>query len=84
MLPPVIENIDQPTPTTTMPPPEATQGDFLTTEQLMARLPVCSKTLRNWRAGGKLPYIALNGKRFLYHWPSVQSALLRAQRGGGL
>ena len=80
---PVITTIDQPTPTTTTTPtPE--RSDFITTEQLMARLPVCSKTLRNWRVGGKLPYIALNGKRCMYHWPSVQASLLRAQRGGGL
>lgn len=78
---PVITTIDQPTPTTTT---TTNPSDFINGEQLMKLLPVCSKTLRNWRAGGKLPYIALNRRRFLYHWPSVQASLLRAQRGGGL
>jgi hypothetical protein len=55
--------------------------DFLTTEELLAELPVCRKTLFSYCAAGKLPYVKL-GRRTIFHWPSVQSALLRQQRGG--
>jgi predicted site-specific integrase-resolvase len=60
----------------------ASPGDgFIDTAQLRERVPVSSGTLFNWRKSGKIPYVAL-GRRVLFHWESVQSALLRAQRGG--
>jgi hypothetical protein len=74
---PDIEQI--PTPAT---PPAPPIGDFIDTPELLRRLPVCRKTLNNWRQANKLPYIQAGGRRVLYHWPSVQNALLRQQRGG--
>ncbi|MCX6929650.1 MAG: helix-turn-helix domain-containing protein [Verrucomicrobia bacterium] len=56
-------------------------ADFITTEELLAKLPICRKTLFNYCDNGKLPYVKL-GRRIIFHWPSVQSALLRQQRGG--
>jgi hypothetical protein len=31
---------------------------------------------------GKIPCVRLGGRRILFHWPSVEAALLRHQRGG--
>lgn len=56
-------------------------ADFIDTEAVLRRLPICRKTLHNWRRDNKIPYIQ-TGRRVIYHWPSVQSALLRLQRGG--
>ena len=56
---------------------------FIDEKQLLARLPVSRRTLFNWRYSGKLPFVNVGGRRNLYHWPSVESALLRMQRGGG-
>jgi hypothetical protein len=38
--------------------------------------------LFNWRMTGKIPCVRLGGSRILFHWPSVEAALLRHQRGG--
>lgn len=54
---------------------------FLDEKQLLARLPISRRTLGNWKAKGLLPHIKI-GRRCLYDWASVQSALLRRQRGG--
>jgi hypothetical protein len=54
---------------------------FIDEKQLLARLPISRGTLGNWKAKGLVPYIKI-GRRCLYDWPSVQSALLRRQRGG--
>jgi hypothetical protein len=54
---------------------------FIDEKQLLARLPISRGTLVNWKAKGLLPYIKI-GRRCLYDWASVQSALLRRQRGG--
>ena len=54
---------------------------FIDEKGLLARLPVSRRTLGNWKAEGVLPYIKI-GRRCLYDWPSVQSALLRRQRSG--
>jgi hypothetical protein len=62
------------------PPPDSA---FIDEKQLLARLPVSRRTLFNWRFSGKLPFVNLGGRRNLYHWPSIESALLRMQRGGG-
>lgn len=53
---------------------------FIDEKQLLARLPISRRTLGNWKAKGFLPYIKI-GRRCLYDWTSVQSALLRHQRG---
>ena len=60
----------------------ASQEKFLSENELLNRLPICRRTAFNWIKQGKLPVIAI-GRRKLYHWPSVQNALLRIQRGGG-
>jgi len=54
---------------------------FLDEKQLLTRLPVSRRTLFNWRASGKIPHVKI-GRRNLFHWPSVEQALLRQQRGG--
>lgn len=59
----------------------ASQEKFLTENELLNRIPICSRTAFNWIKAGKLPCVKI-GRRKLYHWPSVQAALLRQQRGG--
>lgn len=89
-----MPEIEQPTaPTTTeqpAPPEKKRQRhkrklnlgeDFLTTEELLAKLPICRKTLFTYCEKGDLPSVKI-GRRVIFHWPSVQSALLRQQRGG--
>jgi len=58
----------------------ASQDVILAEKQILARIPVSRRTLFNWRASGKIPSIKI-GRRNLYHWPSVEAALLRQQRG---
>jgi len=53
---------------------------FINEKQLLARIPVSRRTLFNWRASGKIPHVKI-GRRNLFHWPSVEAALLRQQRG---
>ena len=55
---------------------------FIDEKQLLARLPISRRTLFNWRTTGKIPCVRLGGRRILFHWPSVEAALLRYQRGG--
>jgi predicted site-specific integrase-resolvase len=57
---------------------------FIVESELLKRVPVSRRTLFNWRCSGKLPFVNLGGRRNLYHWPSVEAALLRLQKGGGL
>ena len=57
-------------------------ADFIDQKQLLARLPISRRTLFNWRTTGKIPCVRLGGCRILFHWPSVEAALLRHQRGG--
>lgn len=64
--------------------PEAAEvsGGFLTTAELLQKIPVCRRTLSNWIAGGQIPYVKIPGSRkLLFHWGSVHEALLRLQRG---
>jgi hypothetical protein len=42
-------------------------------------LPISRRTLFNWRMTGKIPCVRLGGRRILFHWPSVEAALLRYQ-----
>jgi hypothetical protein len=53
---------------------------FLTEKELLTRLPISRRTCFAWVQSGKLPCVKI-GRRKLYHWPSVQSALLRLQSG---
>ena len=55
---------------------------FINQKQLLARLPISRRTLFNWRTTGKIPCVRLGGSRILFHWPSVEAALLRHQHGG--
>ena len=55
---------------------------FLNQKQLLARLPISRRTLFNWRMTGKIPCVRLDRRRLLFHWPSVEAALLRYQSGG--
>jgi hypothetical protein len=80
---------------TAQPPAEHTRREFLAAqptvgegflsfEQLLPKLPVGDRSAREWTRRGILPSIRLPGsRRVLYHWPSVERALLRLQRGGG-
>ena len=60
----------------------AGEAGFIDQKQLLARLPISRRTLFNWRTTGKIPCVRLGGRRILFHWPSVEAALLRHQRGG--
>jgi predicted site-specific integrase-resolvase len=60
----------------------AVKADFINEKQLLERLPVSRRTLFSWRTSGKIPHVRLGGRRILFHWPSVEAALLRHQRGG--
>jgi predicted site-specific integrase-resolvase len=60
------------------PPNEA---GFIDTETMLQRLPISRRTLATWRTSGKIPFVNVTGRRVLFHWPSVESALLRLQRG---
>ena len=64
----------------------ALPGDagFLDEKELLKRLPVSRRTLFNYRATGKIPCVRLGGRRILFHWPSVETALFRLQQGGQL
>ena len=71
--------------------PETATGDtklaavepktFLDEKELLKLLPVSRRTAFAWRKNGKLPCVRI-GRRNLFHWPSVEAALLRLQRGG--
>jgi predicted site-specific integrase-resolvase len=59
----------------------ASQDKFLSENELLTRLPISRRTAFNWIQSGKLPCVKIN-RRKLFHWPSVEAALLRQQRGG--
>jgi predicted site-specific integrase-resolvase len=71
-------------PLTIMPETAAT-GDklaaFIDEKELLKRIPVSRRTLFAYRNSGKIPWVRLGGRRILFHWPSVESALLRQQKG---
>lgn len=53
---------------------------FITERQLLKRIPISRRTLGLWRTSGKLPFVRVTGRRVLYHWETVEQALLRTQR----
>jgi hypothetical protein len=55
---------------------------FIDEKELLKRLPVSRRTLFSWRMSGQIPFVCLDGRRVIFHWPSVQAALLRRQKGG--
>jgi len=55
---------------------------FLSEAELLKRLPVCRRTLTSWRRRGQIPFVRLPGsRRVIYHWQSIEAALLRMQQG---
>jgi hypothetical protein len=79
-----FRNGSQPPPANLDAPENGVRGgpNFINQKQLLARLPITRRTLFNWRTTGKIPFVQLGGCRILFHWPSVEAALLRHQRGG--
>jgi hypothetical protein len=65
--------------TAAIPTPEV----FIDEAECLRRVPVSRRTWFSWRTAGKIPTVKL-GRRCLYHWPSVEAALLGQQRGGGM
>lgn len=68
----------------TAPPPE--QGvpspKFIDFAELSRHVPLCERSLREAIRRGRIPSIRLPGsRRVMFHWDSVQEALLRLQRG---
>jgi len=65
-------------------PQQASSGEtnFIDEKELLKRLPVSRRTLFSWRTTGKIPFVRLGGRRVLFHWPSVEAAMLRMQTGG--
>ena len=57
------------------------ESSFITEMELLEKLKVSRRTVFSWRMAGKIPTVKL-GRRTLYHWPSVEAALLRHQRSG--
>jgi predicted DNA-binding transcriptional regulator AlpA len=57
----------------------SSEARFIDEKQLLAKLPISRRTLFNWRTSGKIPCVRLGGRRILFHWPSVEAALLRYQ-----
>lgn len=56
--------------------------EFITFEQLCERVPYSPRKLRDDIKAEHIPSIRLPGdRRLIFHWPSVQNALLRQQRG---
>lgn len=62
-------------------PSQPGESSFITEMQLLKKLQVSRRTVFSWRMAGKIPTVKLR-RRTLYHWPSVEAALLRCQRGG--
>jgi hypothetical protein len=56
-------------------------SEIISEAECLRRVPVSRRTWFAWRADGKVPTIKI-GRRCLFHWPSVEAALLRMQRGG--
>jgi hypothetical protein len=58
---------------------------FLDTRGLRQRVPVSKGTIEAWRKSGLIPFVKIEEGprgRVLFHWPSVEAALVRMQRGG--
>lgn len=52
---------------------------FIDQRELLRRVPISLRTLRTWRLNGVIPELKVN-RRTLFHWPSVETALLNLQR----
>jgi hypothetical protein len=63
-------------------PPESSESgnpDFISEKELLKRVPACRRTIINWRQKEIIPFICLGRKKVIYHWPSVEAALLKLQ-----
>ena len=60
---------------------EEPNRDFINERELLERIPISRRTLFNWREQGVIPSVKIGAGRVIFHWPSVQQALLRQQRG---
>lgn len=53
---------------------------FVTTDELLKKIPISRRTLTNWRHRKLIPYIKLPGtRRVLFDFESVRAALLRME-----
>ena len=59
----------------------ASETGFINEQELLRRLPISRRTLFNLRMSGKIPCVRLGGRRVLFHWPTIETTLLRQQRG---
>jgi hypothetical protein len=59
---------------------ESISADFITSKELLRRIPICKKTLSGYVKTGKIPSVRLGGRKLLFHVPSVTEAILRFQR----
>jgi len=55
-----------------------TKSDFINEKELLKRVPVCRKTWYNYIQTGKIPVVRI-ARIKLYHWPSVEQALIKLQ-----
>ena len=70
----VVKAVPRTEPTATNP--------FIDFQELHHRIPLCERGLRDAIRKGRIPSIRLpGGRRVVFHWESVQAALLRMQRG---
>jgi hypothetical protein len=77
-----LSTVIPPNPSVTEAPKQsASESSFITEMQLLKKLQVSRRTVFSWRMAGKIPTVK-TGRRTLYHWPSVEAALLRCQKGG--
>ena len=47
----------------------------LTTRQLAEMLSVTPRTIQNYRDAGRIPYLRVTARKFLYVWEQVERAL---------
>lgn len=62
----------------------ASESGFIDETEMLKRIPISRGTLINYRKSGKIPFVHLGGRRILFHWPTVETALLRLQTGCSL
>ena len=74
--------IDTSKPNSEMDKAPSAGSEFINEKELLKLLPVSRRSLFNWRTTGKIPSVRLGGRRVLFHWPSIEAALLRKQIGG--
>ena len=60
--------------------PPQYERPFLTVADLQKKIPVSRRTIFAWRKAGWLPSVQAGGTKILFHWKSVEDALLRQQR----